>query len=188
MVNGGLMAFSLYWLRVPFLIGISELLIVNHPLQETELMFILGRDGVSAVDHAATIYPKVRPKLILVSPNGREHRNVGRLVNLHRLPAEKIGALPSAEAVGSTYEEALALRNYCHRVTVRSVTILTGRFHTGRAHWTFRTVLPAEVEIRMAGAPEEGFSKNNWWQVETGVVAVNNEFLKWAYYRWKYAD
>jgi len=43
------------------------------------------------------------------------------------------------------------------------------------------------VEIRMAGVPEEGCSKNNWWKTEDGLVTVNNELLKWAYYWWKYA-
>ncbi len=61
-------------------------------------------------------------------------------------------------------------------------------FHTGRAYWTFRTVLPEEIEIRMSEAPEEGFSKRNWWKIESGLIAVNNEFLKWAYYWWKYAN
>jgi len=40
----------------------------------------------------------------------------------------------------------------------------------------------------MAGAPEEGFSKSNWWQTESGLIAVNNEFLKWAYYWWNYNE
>ena len=174
--------------RSSFLIAISELLIENHPLKETEVLFILGGDVTSTVDYAAFIYSNVQPRLILVSKNGREEQVVRRLVKLHRMPRDKIQILPSAKVVTSTYEEALVLRDYCQRVPVKSFTIVTVTFHTGRAYWTFRTILPKKVEIRMAGAPEEGFSKSNWWQTEDGLITVNNEFLKWVYYWWNYAN
>jgi len=170
------------------LIGVSELLVKNHPVKETELLLILGGDVTSTVDHAAFIYPKVNPRLILVSHNGREKQVAERLTKLHGLPRDKIRVLPAPSVVTSTYEEAIALENYCQQVPIKSLTIVTVTFHTGRAYWIFRTILPKEIEIRMAEAPEEGFSKSNWWQQEKGLITVNNEFLKWAYYWWKYAD
>ena len=97
-----------------------------------------------------------------------------RLTKLHGLPSDKIQILPSPRAVTSTYEEAIALENYCQQVSVKSVTIVTVTFHTGRAYWIFRTILPNEIEIRMAEAPEEGFSKSTWWQTEGGLITVNN--------------
>ena len=168
--------------------NISDLLVESPPVKETELLLILGGDVTSTVDYAASIYPKVQPRLILVSPNRRATQVVGRLAKLHHLPSDKIQILPSPGVVTSTYEEAIALENYGLRVSIRSVTIVTSAFHTGRAYWIFRTILPKDVEVRMAGAPEEGFSKSNWWQQENGLITVNNEFLKWAYYWWNYPN
>ena len=170
------------------MIGVSELLIKNHPVKETALLLILGGDVTSTVDHAASIFSKVQPRLILVSKNGRQDMVVGRLTRLHALPSDKIQILPSPRIVTSTYEEAIALENYCQQSPLKSVTIITATFHSGRAHWIFRTILPKDVEIRIAAAPEEGFSENNWWQTEKGLITVNNEFLKWAYYWWSYSN
>lgn len=183
-----LISLFVYSFRSTFLIGISELLIESHPIQETEFLLILGGDVTSTVDLAASIYSKVQPRLILVSPVRRANEAVGRLANKHRLPSDRILILPSSRAVTSTYEEALALENYRQQNPIKSVTIITAAFHTGRAYWTFRTILPKDVEIRMAGARPETFSKNNWWQTESGLITVYNEFLKWAYYWWNYAN
>jgi len=177
---------ALYLFRAPLLVKVSELLIENHPPEETELLLILGGDVTTTVDYAVSIYSKVQPRLILISPVRRANEAVGRLANKHRLATDKILILPSPRTVTSTYEEALALENYRQQNPIQSVTIITAAFHTGRAYWTFRTILPKEVEIRMAGAPEEGFSKSNWWRTEGGLIKVNNEFLKWAYYWWNY--
>jgi len=182
-----LLSLFLYSFRSTFLVGISEFLIENHPVKATELLLILGGDVTSTIDYAASIYWEVQPRLLLVSKNGRENQVVRRLAKLNRLPTKKIRILPSTKVVGSTYEEALALKNWSQGTPIKSVTIVTNAFHTGRAHWIFRTILPKEVEVRMAGVPEERFSKNNWWKTEDGLVTVNNEFLKWAYYWWEYA-
>ena len=183
-----LVGLLLYSFRSPVLIGVSELLIENQTLKETEFLLILGGDITSTVDYAASIYSTVQPRSILVSPVRRANQVVGRLTNKHRLSSDKIQILPSPRVVTSTYEEALALENYRQQIPIQSVTIITAAFHTGRAYWTFRRILPKEVEIRMAGAPEEGFSKRYWWQSKNGLITVNNEFLKWAYYWWNYAN
>jgi len=183
-----LVGLLLYSFRSAFLIGISELLVENHPVKETELLLILGGDVTSTADYTASIYYRVQPGLILVSPNNRAKQVVGRLANLHHLPRERIQILPSRRVVTSTYEEAIAMANYSRRVPFKSVTIVTVTFHTGRAYWIFRRILPKDVEVRMAGAPEEGFSRSHWWQTERGLIAVNNEFLKWVYYWWNYAN
>ena len=177
----------LYAFRSTFLVNISDFLVESPPVKETELLLILGGDVTSTVDYAASIYPKVDPRLILVSNNGREDQVAERLAKLHGLPRDKIRVLPAPSVVTSTYEEAIALENYYQQIPIKSITIITAVFHTGRAYWTFRRVLPKEVEVRMAGAPEEGFTRSNWWQTEGGLITVNNEFLKWGYYWWKYA-
>ena len=178
----------LYSFRTTFLTNISEFLVENPPAKQTELLFIQGGDVTSTVDYAASIYSKVNPQVILLSNNGREEQVAKRLVKLHRLPSEKIRILPAPRVVTSTYEEALALGRYCRRTPIKSVTVVTVAFHTGRSYWTLRRILPKEVEIRMAAAPEEGFSQSDWWKTERGLITVNNEFLKWAYYWWNYAN
>ena len=103
-----LVGLFLYSFRSPVLIGVSELLIENQTLKETEFLLILGGDITSAVDYAASIYSTVQPRLILVSPVRRANQVVGRLTKKHRLSSDRIRILPSPRVVTSTYEEALA--------------------------------------------------------------------------------
>ena len=96
-----LISLFVYSFRSTFLIGISELLIESHPLQETEFLLILGGDVTSTVDLAASLYPKVQPRLILLSPARRASQAAGRLANKHRLATDRILILPSLRAVTS---------------------------------------------------------------------------------------
>jgi len=181
-----LLSLFLYSFRSTWLTELSELLIEDHPIKKTEALLVMGGEITSTIDYVASIYSKVQPRLILVTPNGRKNQIVERLTQVHKLPMKKVRILPYTKVVTSTYEEAVALQNYCQQVPIKSVTIVATLFHTGRTYWTFRTLFPKEMEIRMTAAPEERYSKNDWWQKEAGLVSVNNEFLKWAYYWWKY--
>ena len=181
-----LLSTLLFLFRGPCLKRLSDVLVRDHDLKHTDAILILGGDLPHKVDHAARIYPVVRPEIILISPTVKAASDAARLLDVHSLPAERIEIIPVAEPPTSTYGEAVALRDFLKNSSIRSVTVVTNAFHTRRAFWTFRRLVSADIEIRMASSPEVGFSRHNWWKTESGVVTVNNELIKRLYYWWNY--
>ena len=72
------------------------------------------------------------------------------------VPADKVTILPFPGGVTSTFDEASA--------------VLAG--------------LP--VTLEMVAVPYAGFDQTNWWKNETGLITLNNEYIKWFYYLFKY--
>jgi hypothetical protein len=42
------------------------------------------------------------------------------------------------------------------------------------------------VTLEMVAVPYAGFDQTNWWKNETGLITLNNEYIKWFYYLFKY--
>ena len=42
------------------------------------------------------------------------------------------------------------------------------------------------VEMVLRGVQDGGFERDNWWSSEPGLIFVNNEYIKMAYYWLKY--
>ena len=176
----------LFLFRGALLAGCISLLIHDSPIRRTDVLLLLGGDVTSRVDHAVSIYPEVKPDKVLISPAGSAEWMSLRLAKSRGIEEGEILVLAADAVPDSTYEEAHVFLRYCQTESISSVTIVTNLVHTGRTYWIFRKVLPKRIEIRMAGAPEESFCPQRWWESENGVLSVNEESLKWLYYYWKY--
>lgn len=87
----------------------------------------------------------------------------------------------------STYEEALAVREWFKKTGDRTLIVTTDEFHTRRVRRVFRKVLrPIGVRIQIKPVVLRDFTTTNWWHKEDGVVALQNELIKYLYYRVKY--
>ena len=84
-------------------------------------------------------------------------------------------------------DEAKALLVYSREHPLRKVIIVTSDLHSRRARYTFRKVLSGTgVKIMMAPISDLKYGADNWWQLEDGVIGLQNEYLKLAYYYIKY--
>ena len=103
------------------------------------------------------------------------------------VPAEKIIVLPFPGGVTSTFDEASALKQYVETHQAYRIILVTSAFHTRRARWTFEKVLAGlPVTLEMVAVPYDGFDQTNWWKNETGLITLNNEYIKLFYYLFKY--
>ena len=103
------------------------------------------------------------------------------------MPAEKIIVLPFPGGVTSTFDEASAVRQYVAAHQTYRIILVTSAFHTRRARWIFEKVLAGlPVRLEMVAVPYAGFDQTNWWKNETGLITLNNEYIKWFYYLFKY--
>jgi uncharacterized SAM-binding protein YcdF (DUF218 family) len=89
--------------------------------------------------------------------------------------------------VSSTYEEALALREWVKQAGAKKIIIVSDPFHTRRVRWLFRKELATTgAKILTGVAAPLKYTVSNWWQTEQGLIEFQSELIKYAYYRVRY--
>lgn len=88
--------------------------------------------------------------------------------------------------VDSTFDESKALRKWCADENIESVILVTNPLYSRRARWIFDKMLGGRVRIQIATTECDDYNSETWWTSEEGLIAVNNEYVKLAYYFWKY--
>ena len=83
----------------------------------------------------------------------------------------------------STFDEAKDTLAYAKEKNWKRIIIVTDEFHTHRAHYAFKKIFQdSEVEVDVAGAPNEVFSVDNWWRSDRGIMAYLGETIKFPIY------
>jgi hypothetical protein len=60
-------------------------------------------------------------------------------------------------------------------------------FSARRVRWIFQRELSGRgVTIEVPSFEPLGYTRGEWWKAEQGVVAFQNELIKYIYYRLKY--
>jgi uncharacterized SAM-binding protein YcdF (DUF218 family) len=193
-----LLAVLVYALRAQILTGIADLLVVNDPLQPADIIFVLNGDYNTRPFWASELYEQGLAHIIIIArsemlpaeklglvPNDTDV-SIGVMKKLG-VPPEKIVVLPVVGGVTSTFDEAIALRQYIESHNIHSLILLTSAFHTRRAKWIFdRELAGLPITLAVVAVPHYGFDQTNWWQSEDGLITLNNEYIKLAYYFLKY--
>jgi uncharacterized SAM-binding protein YcdF (DUF218 family) len=110
-----------------------------------------------------------------------------RVVVARGVPADRFLVL-SMETT-STFDDAKALAAFVDAKKVASVAVVTNDYHTRRASWVFHQVLQdRDVKIHFVSAPTDGFSADNWWQVDNGFLSYANEYAKLFFYLFYYGQ
>ena len=89
--------------------------------------------------------------------------------------------------VTSTYDESLALRDWAKASGAKNVIVISDPFPSRRVRWLFSKYLnPSGTHVITRAAPALEYASTNWWQHEEGLIAFENELIKYGYYRIKY--
>jgi len=176
----------------------GKALIVNDHLERADMLFVLNGDVNTRPVQTVDLYRQgLAPVVGIAQAEKHTTEEIGLLPNETDvaiqemvklgIPQDSIVVLPSEEPVTSTYDEAVALRQYVENNAIHSIIIVTSEFHTRRAKWICEKELKGlDVTIMMAATPNEDFNSSNWWKSENGLITVNNEYVKLLYYFWKY--
>lgn len=187
---------ALYFFRVPLLRSAASLWIINDPLQKADAIVLLGGGLETRPFAAAKLYRDGYASLILIararsSPTDemglttREH-DVARQVLLKQgVPDSALAEIGTD--VRNTYDEALAVRDWVKTAHTTRLIIPTDIFHTRRVRWLFRKQLRhTGVQILVEAVPGREYQQEDWWRHEQGLVAFQNEVLKFGYYWVRY--
>lgn len=185
-----------YLFRAPLCLAYADLWIVNQPAQKADAIFVLGgglqfRPFVAADFYHAGLAPKILISHAKPSPTDElglttQEKDLMRKVLLAKqVPERAIEEIGSN--VTSTVEETLALRDWALRHKVRRVLVPTDIAHSRRAKFIFdRQLKGAEVEIVVTAIEPREYQRVNWWQKEEGIIAFQNELVKYLLYVWRY--
>jgi uncharacterized SAM-binding protein YcdF (DUF218 family) len=186
---------SVWYSRAKLLQDAAELWIVSDPVGPADAAVILGGGTDTRPFAVAEYYKNGLTKKILLSnvrPGKAEMLFDSSHTTWNRNVLLKLGVPETAiEIFGSelsnTYQEAAALREWAVRTHARSVIVPTEAFSSRRVRWVVEHELAGTgVQVQVPALDDIDYSPSDWWKDEKGVVAFQNEVIKYVYYRLKY--
>jgi uncharacterized SAM-binding protein YcdF (DUF218 family) len=182
--------------RVQILRAVARVWVVSDSIAPADAIAVLGGGLETRPFAAADLYKEGIVGQILVSavkPSPAEKLNiVPSHVELNRAVLLKLGVPPEAivsfgNGVSNTYEEARALSQWAKTNGIKSIIVPTEIFSSRRVRWILDKQLgTVGVRIQVQALPPLEYDIDNWWQHEAGVIAFQNEVIKYLYYIVKY--
>ena len=169
--------------------------IVSDPIEASDAVAIFGGGLEVRPFAAARYYQQGLVKRVLLS-------------NVRASPAEKLGILMShveanrqvllklgvpdsaielfGDDLANTHQEAAALHRWAVAAGAHSIIVPTEVFTSRRLAWMLHRAFGDGAVIRVAALDPVEYTRETWWRSERGVVDLQNEFIKYLYYRAKY--
>jgi uncharacterized SAM-binding protein YcdF (DUF218 family) len=188
----------LFLFRYPILRGMGNYLTyaeeATHPIGT---LFVLSGGGLDRGAEAAKLYHSVSvdkiictgenfsPDLLVFSNDSVVESTLTkiRLTNLG-VPDSIIHLIVKGT---STIEESEVILEYCLTNQLKDCYVLSSNFHTRRVKYAFGEKFKKNgIRLHILGAPSSYFDESKWWTSETGLIGVNNEYIKLLVYRIKY--
>ena len=189
------------YFHVPILTRMGEYLVVRHPLEKSDLIVCLAGAAVERGLEAADAYKEGLAPMVLVSrerlPDGQavlegrgvhypESRDLS-IKALEGLGVSRSEIIACDRFVGSTFEEAGAVREVVLEKGYGSLIIVTSPTHTRRSWLTFQKVFEEDdVKIRVVPSRYSEFRSDAWWKTGRHLKEVLLEYQKLLYYTVKY--
>jgi uncharacterized SAM-binding protein YcdF (DUF218 family) len=192
LVTGALMCFN-YEAVIQYS---AEQWVVSDDIHPADAIAILGgglnsRPFAAAEDYRNGLAPKIlvanvrlnRSEALGVFPS---HSAMNRAV-LIRLGVPESDIETFGIEVSTTYEEAQALRDWAIRTHPASVIVPTEGFASRRVRWTLTQALAGTgTVVQLQALDRPAHYHAGWWKTDQGLIAFNNEVIKYLYYRYRY--
>jgi uncharacterized SAM-binding protein YcdF (DUF218 family) len=183
-------------LREPVLVGAADLWIISDPVNRADAIVVLGGGLATRPFVAAELWRRGLADKILISQAPEERAvSMGAMPSHTELNREILLKLGTPAGVIETFgiankntrEEAVALREWAERNAASSFIIPSEIFPARRVRWIFRReFFGTTVSIEVPSVEPPDYTRRDWWKTEPGLVAFQNEVLKYIYYRLKY--
>jgi uncharacterized SAM-binding protein YcdF (DUF218 family) len=166
-------AVILYLAWHPLLRAAASFWIVQDRIEPADIIIVIGDDDFTAdrAKEAAALFRAGWAPQILAS--GRMLRPYASIADYMARDLQSEGVPPSAilrfsHRADDTREEAEGLRVLVEEKGWRRILLVTSNYHTRRARYIFRKVLPASVRLEVASAPDSEFDPAAWWESRQG--------------------
>lgn len=167
------LAGMIYLARYPLLRAAAGFWIVQDRIEPADVIIVIGDDDFTAgraKEAAALFQARWAPQVVA---SGRMLRPYVSVADFMARDLESEGVPASAivrfsHRADDTLEEADDLRVLVDQKGWRRILLVTSTYHTRRARYIFRKVLPATVSLEVAGASDAGFEPGTWWESRQG--------------------
>ena len=179
-----------YLARHPLLRVAARFWIVQDRVTPADVIIVMGDDNFSgdrAAQAAALFKAGWAPQVVA---SGRMLRPYASIADLMAKDLESRG-VPSAAVVlfshraADTREEAEDLKVLIAQKGWHRILLVTSNYHTRRARYIFRKVLPSNVTLEVAGASDPQFDPANWWESRQGRKAFFLETVGYLEAMWE---
>ncbi len=189
---------TLWVFRTAILQAIAQFLIIDDAAQPTKFAVLVAAEEDRRPARVAELFHQGMVEVILVCQTRlTASERAGLLpdsttrqikaLERHAVPQASIVVLGGDPGVTSTYEEAMTVKQYLDEQQYDGpLVIVTDAFHSRRARWIFARVFDGRREVRSAPAGYDEFDETDWWRHESGLVIVNNEYIKLGFYLMNY--
>lgn len=157
----------------PLLRAAASFWIVQDRIEPADIIIVIGDDDFTAdrAKQAAALFRAGWAPQILAS--GRMLRPYASIADYMARDLESDGVPPSAilrfsHRADDTRDEAEGLRVLAEQKGWQRILLVTSNYHTRRARYIFRKVLPASVRLEIASAPDSEFDPARWWESRRG--------------------
>ena len=185
-----------YAFRAPLLRAAAGVWVVNDTLTKADAVVVLGGGVETRPFEAARLFEQgLAPRILLTTPKPAPSAQLGltmaeselarRILQSKSVPVWAIAVVPGV--ADNTYEESRAVRDWAGKNHIHRLILVTDVFHSRRARWVFgKELQPLGIQVEVDAVPAREYSPDNWWQHEQGLIAFQNEVMKYVYYRVKY--
>jgi len=178
---------------------LGNFLIYEQNPQKADVIVVLnGRDterSLSAVD----LYKKGYANLIVLAQGSKQPGSDEfwkRVVNnfdgkiFFQRAIEAMGVPEKSfkligNGVASTYDEAVATKEFLKKNGYKSILLVTSKWHSKRAYLTFKSVLNKKgngITITIIPSSYDNFDPELWWKKEEDTESVFREYVRLIYY------
>jgi uncharacterized SAM-binding protein YcdF (DUF218 family) len=185
------------WLaRDEILRGMARAWTVSDPVVPADAVAVLGGGLETRPFAAADLYKRGIAKRILIasvrlSPTEKlailpSHVELNRTVLLKLgIPPGAIGSFGSD--VSNTFQEARALVQWGKANGAKDIIVPTEIFSSRRVRWIFdKEAAASGLRVHVVALAPLEYGVDDWWRHAEGVVAFQNEIIKYLYYRTRY--
>jgi len=183
---------TIYFFRRPVMRAAGNYLICEDEIQQAEAIFVLSGGPADRAAEAARLLKKgwaaevvctgeSVPSLFEVIGDSTDEADLSRMaLEQEGVPKSQITVVHEGT---STREESQIIAAYCKSRGWKKIIVLSDKFHTNRIDYAFRKMFEeAGIEMILRGSPSTAYKEENWWASETGMLMVNNEYVKLFYY------
>jgi uncharacterized SAM-binding protein YcdF (DUF218 family) len=187
------LAGMIYLVRHPLSTLAARFWIVQDRITPADAIIVIGDDdfaGDRAAEAAELFRAGWAPQVVASGRMLRPYASVADLIakDLQSRGVPASAVVRFSHRANDTREEAEALKILIAERNWRRIVVVTSNFHTRRARYIFRRVLPENVSLELAGAADPEFDPAKWWESRQGRKIFFLETMGYLEAIWELRD
>jgi uncharacterized SAM-binding protein YcdF (DUF218 family) len=180
--------------RKPLLTGYAGLFSVQTANKGADAIVCLSGGKVTRVPETLRLWNQGYASSIYLTDEKKPNKEFSKLESGNLKFAQSVArkmelnatwqTIPSlGDGATSTFDEAEDVLAYAKQKDWKRIIIVTDEFHTRRARYAFEKIFDGSgIEVESAGATNEIFSDDDWWESDKGISCYVLETIKFPVY------